>query len=215
MASPHVAGAAAVLFGAGAGSAEEVEHYLKSYADSASDSKRFGAGKLNLAASVRGLIFWRNGILSLSGGLCGLAFGLLAGRGSIGRWVTTLLSAMVAGGIFFLPLLPVPPSAWVELLSKPLLQWPGNFWMGFPLWQSCLIPLVSALLLSPSRRLGVLALALCAGIGSYQIYGAVLGGDLWWLPFGMDQTWLMINGSLSLLFGLAAAGMQRMILGAK
>ena len=115
------------------------------------------------------------------------------------------------GGLFFLPLLPLPPSRGLELLSAPLLAWPGPFWSGFPLWQSCLVPLGVGFVLGPSRFLGPLALGLCGGVGAHLLYGAATGGtDLWWMPGGLDRAWLTVNGTLCLLGGMAVAGMQKM-----
>ena len=110
-----------------------------------------------------------------------------------------------------LPLLPLPPGGWLSLLSRPFLQWPGPFWTGFPLWQSVLPPLVVGVLLAPSRFLGPVALGFVAGVSGYLLYGAATGTtDLWWMPLGFDRTWLATNGTLSLLVGMAVAGMVKL-----
>lgn len=211
MATPHVAGAAAVLIGAGAQSADEVERYLKTTADGRDDPLKFGAGRLDLGGAVRALLYAKQGLLFAVGGLLTLGLGLLGGLPARVRMVSLLFGATIAGGLFFLPLLPLPPSTWLGLVGRPFLAWPGPFWSGFPLWQSCLLPLGLSVLLGPSRFLGPLALGLCGGIGGYLLFGAATGStDLWWMPLGLDRTWLTINGTLCLLAGMAVAGMQKM-----
>lgn len=210
MASPHVAGAAAVLLGAGARSAGEVEALLETTADTRADTERYGAGRLDVAAAVRKLLVRQQGLLFLTGGTVGLALAALGGLRGLARVVAGLGAAVIAGGAFFLALLPLPPSTWLALLSRPWMTWPPGWLAGFPLWQSALVPLVVAVLFGPTRTLGPLAAALCAGVGSYLLYGA-LGGStgLWWMPLGWGSTWLTLNGTASLLLGMAVAGMQR------
>ncbi|MDP2316737.1 MAG: S8 family peptidase [Pseudomonadota bacterium] len=211
MASPHVAGAAAVLFGAGAQSADEVERILKQTADGREDPLKFGAGRLDIGAAVRKLLIVKQGLLFAVGGLLTLGLGLLGGLPGRVRMVSLLFGATVAGGLFLLPLLPLPPSTWLGLLGRPFLTWPGPFWSGFPLWQSCLLPLGFAFLLGPSKSIGPLILGFCGGIAGYLLYGAATSAtDLWWMPLGFDKTWLTLNGSACLLAGMAVAGMQKM-----
>lgn len=211
MASPHVAGAAAVLIGAGAQSADEVERFLKTSADGREDPLKFGAGRLDLGAAVRKLLFVKQGVLFAIGATMAFSLAWLGALTGRARAAALWTGAIVAGGLFVLPLLPLPPSTWLRILSKPLLAWPGPFWSGFPLWQSCAIPLVASLVLGPSLLVGPVAMGLCAGIGGYLLYGAATGGtDLWWMPFGFDRTWLALNGTVCLLAGMAVAGMQKM-----
>ncbi|MFZ5480554.1 MAG: S8 family serine peptidase [Myxococcota bacterium] len=209
MASPHVAGAAAVLIGAGAQSADEVERFLKTSADGREDPLKFGAGRLDLGAAVRKLLFVKQGVLFAIGATMAFSLAWLGALTGRARAAALWTGAIVAGGLFVLPLLPL--STWLRILSKPLLAWPGPFWSGFPLWQSCAIPLVASLVLGPSLLVGPVAMGLCAGIGGYLLYGAATGGtDLWWMPFGFDRTWLALNGTVCLLAGMAVAGMQKM-----
>jgi len=211
MATPHVAGAAAILWGAGAESADEVEQYLKEGAVKRDDPLHFGAGRLDIAGAVQALLLARRGTLFASGAMVSLALCWLARLNGLGRWLTVGLGGIIAGGLFFLPLLPLPASTMTSLLSAPLLSWPGPFWSGFPLWQSCLLPLFLAPLLGASRRLGPLGMALAAGVGSYLIYGAATNNTgLWWMPFEYDRLWLLANGGISLLMGLAVAGVQKL-----
>jgi serine protease len=217
MATPHVAGAAAVLLGAGAGSADEVESLLFATADDRDDPLHYGAGRVDVAAAVRKLLLVHRGILFGVGAVVSLAFAMLGTLPGRARTVAVVTGGTVAGGLFLLPFLPLPPSRALELLAQPLLTWVGPFWSGFPGVQSCVLPLVVGVLLGPSRVLGPLVLGLVGGVAGFLLYGAATGAtDLWWMPLGFDRTWLMVNGTLTLVVGMAVAGMQKMRrLGAK
>jgi len=210
MATPHVAGAAAVLLGAGA-SPDEAERLLLGTADDRDDPLRYGAGRVDLAAAGRSLLLHQRGLLAGIGAALALALTVLAGLSGPARVVSLVSAAVVAGGVLFLPLLPLPPGGWLSLLARPFLQWPGPFWSGFPLWQSVLLPLVVGVLFAPSRLAGPLALGFVSGVAGYLLYGAASGTtDLWWMPLGFDRTWLATNGTLTLLVGMAVAGMVKM-----
>lgn len=210
MATPHVAGAAAVLWGAGATSAGEVEATLRGAARSARDAERYGSGELDVAASVRRLVLEHRGLRFASAALVGLGLAWMGGLGRLARLIVPLVSGLVAGGVFFLPLVPLPPSRLTELAAEPLFAWAGPTWAGFPLWQSALVPVAAVALLGPSRLLGPLAVGLAAGMGTAMLHGAVVGGDLWWMPLGLDRAWLALNGTLAILFGMAGAGMLKL-----
>lgn len=212
MASPHVAAAAAVLWGAGAQSADEVERYLFRGTQDRGDALKFGKGRLDVGASVRALLFARQGVLFLSGAGVTMALCWLAGLRGFGRMITVGFGGTVAGGLFLLPMLPMAPQGWATLLARPLMTWPGSFWAGCPLWQSFIWPVAIALLLGPSQRIGPLAMALCAGTGSWLLYGAAAGDTgLWWLPWDYDRIWLSGNGTLALLGALGVAGLQKLM----
>ena len=211
MATPHVAGAAAVLFGAGAGSADEVERILKLSAVPMGDEKKFGAGRLDVGAAVARLFLERGGMLAVAGGLVSLALAVLGGLHGVGRVATVALGATFAGGLFFLPFLPLEPSATLSLLARPVMAWPPGSWAGFPLWQACFWPLGAAILLGGSRLLGPVMMALCAGTGAWLLHGASTGStEIWWMPLDYDRLWLLVHGSLCLVGGLGVAGMQKM-----
>lgn len=210
MASPHVAGAAAVLLGAGAGGADEVEALLRLGARAGGDPERFGSGELDLAAAARRLVLGNRGLRFGSAGLVGLALAWMGAFGRVARAVTPLVAGAVAGGLFFLPLLPLPPNAVLEPFAEPLAAWPGPRWSGCPLWQSALLPLLAVGLLGPHRLFGPVAVGLAGGFGAGMLHGAATGGDLWWMPLGLDRAWLALNGTLAILLGIAGAGMVKL-----
>jgi len=216
MASPHVAGAAAVLLAAGAGTPAEVRELLY---DSARDlgepgtDERFGHGRLDLAAAVRRLYLHQRGILALLG--LGLGFGVALVGGMRKRGRVALTAAVAAGGLFVLPMLPLAPATWIEVLSRPFLLWPGAVLSPHlaenPLWISALVPAVLTFVFGPTRSLGWLAAGLSAGIGAHLLHGAITGSlSPTWLAGGFGTAWLATNGVLSVLLALAVAGLDRM-----
>jgi serine protease len=206
MAAPHVSAAAAVLLGAGARSAEDAERLLFATADHRDDRLRFGAGALDLGAAVRRLALARNGLQFLVGAVIAGALAAMAGR-KVG--FAAVVGGLIAGGLFFAPVLPLPPSRVLEVVARPLLDAVGPAWAGFPLWRSAALPALAVVLAGGSRLLAPLVLGLCGGIAADLLGGASLGADLWWLPFGLDRAWLSVNGTVALVAGLAAAGMAR------
>ena len=214
MASPHVAGAAAVLLGAGL-SPEGAEDLLRRSAldlGAPGVDPHFGAGRIDLDRAARIWLLQRGGWGAAAGLLLG---GLVAalGRGKVGR--LALFSAIVAGGLFFLPLLPLPPSPWVAALSRPLLDLPGAFggqdWARLSLWRSGLGVLALTFVLGPTRSLGPWVGALAAGVA------ARLWVDAWWggvavsfLPAALVPAWGALHGALAAFCALAVAGAQKM-----
>ena len=216
MASPHVAGAAAVLLGAGVGTPDRVRDLLLSSTTDLGEpgfDERTGHGLLNLGAAVRRLQLRVFGPLFLVGGLVSLLMAGLAKRSKGDAIAAACTGAFVAGGLFFLPLLPLDPSMAGSLLSRGLVHWPGALlgpsWTHFPLWASAALPILAAVLLGPGR-LWPLAVGLGAGLGAALIHAAVGGQiDPWWLSGGWATGWLAVNGALALLAALAVAGLQR------
>ncbi len=216
MATPHVAGAAAVLLSAGAGSPAEVRDALYASATDLGEpgmDTRFGHGRLDVAAAVRHLLLHQRGPLFAAGALVGLS---LATIGAMRRKKAVgLVAAATAGGLFFLPLLPLPPSAWLDLLARPLLLWPGAAFSpaltANPLWLSALLPAVLTFVLGPTRTLGWLAAGVTAGIGTHLAFGAVTGAlSPAFLPGLTGQAWLIGNALLCAAFVVAIAGVEKL-----
>jgi serine protease len=212
MATPHVAGSVAVMLGAGAGpkSVERLIGAAQDRGDQGYDTK-YGHGRLDLAAAVVDLQVQQNGLLFALGGLLGLG---LTWLGAIPQRKTVVLAAAItAGGLFFLPLLPVRPFLLVQLLGRPLLDWPALVSVGLaatPIWLSALLPAVLTFVLGPTRTLGPLALGIVAGIGVHLGYGAATGSfDPRWLPGGLATGWLWGNAALCGLCALLILGVQK------
>ena len=127
----------------------------------------------------------------------------------------TLAAAVAAGGIFFVPLLPLAPSLAIDLFGRPLLLWPdvllGIGWSRSPLVLSAALPGVATFFLGPSRRLGPWVAGLSTGIGAHLLFGAVTGSlTTAWLPGQAGVLWLLANGILSAGCAIIALGVQRM-----
>ena len=194
---------------------EEAERRVLESADSADDPLRFGAGRLNLAAAVRSFAFAKQGLLFGVGAAMALAVSMLARLRGWTRIATIGTAAIAAGGLFFWPVLPLPPSSLGTLLSRPFQEWPtftlfNVRLVGFPLWQSAIVPAFAVLFLSPSRHIGPLAVGLALGVGTYLLYGAATADIPLWLPMVWGRTWLTENGTIALLAGLAGSGMLNM-----
>jgi serine protease len=220
MATPHVAGAAAILWHPAGGDADVVAAALT---DGAKDlgapgfDTEYGHGRLDIGAALRALGFKHNGLLFGLGGLTALILAGLGGGTRRGRraLVMTAAGAISAGGLFFLPMLPIAPSRWTALLSRPLLQWPGallpDVLASNPLVLSALVPVVLTFMLGPTRTLGPVVAGLCAGVGAHMTFAAIMGGlEVWPLPGWAGSAWLGLNGAAALLCAVAVVGVSRM-----
>jgi len=219
MATPHVAGAAAVVWSATGGGADHVKKVL---ADASVDlgapgrDPVFGYGRLDLKRAARRVAIHERG---LAFGLVGFLGFFLAARFGPRRFgvraVTAAVAALTAGGVFFLPLLGGAPSAAVQLVSRPLLLWAGPLlgagWARHPVVLSALLPLLLTFVFGPSRRLGPLAAGVSAGIGGHLLLGAATGSLApSWLGGALGVGWLVANGAVCLMAAVAALGVQRM-----
>lgn len=224
MATPHVAGAAALLFAAGAGSPDEVERALFEGADHARSgdwNDRYGHGLLNVAGSLQALGRapggpWWNKLVMLA-----FAFALwLLTRISLPRSVRRALRpglgtlgalALAALGFFFLPWLGLGQVRGLAVLVRPIPEW-GNAVFGGaaanPLFFSALLPLLLSMVgyRSPPLR-GILA-GLAVGFAAVLLARAFSGSAaVALLPPGLASIlWLAVN-AVFLLF-LARAAMK-------
>jgi len=217
MATPHVAGAAAVLIGMGLDADSTMDVLFASAEDLGGEGfdEVYGHGRLDVGAAVRRVLVRQNGLKFALGGLMAIALVMLSRfRGSQSIPMVGA-AALTAGGLFFLPLLPIPPNAVVEVISRDLLSMPavvvGADWVHFPLWASALFPAVLAFLLGPNKRLGPIVAGVCVGFGASLLYGAAAGTlDVWWLGLGLDKAWLSINGTICLLAAMAVVGLHKL-----
>ncbi len=217
MATPHVAGAAAVVWGATAGGADHVKNVLMQSSVDLGEPGHdpiFGHGRLDVAAAAQHVALReRGGAFAMAGVLAFLLTGMFGP--AVGRKRTTLTAALTAGGVFFLPLLPLPPSGLVDLLGRPLLLWAdsllGMGWSRHPLMLSAAMPLLLTFVLGPSKWLGPLVAGLSAGVGAHLLVGAFTGSlATTWLPGGLGTGWLVANGLAAMGLAVVTLGVQRL-----
>ncbi len=219
MASPHVAGVAALLMGSGVTDPNAVKRILENTARKpaqykGSKSKRdehYGAGIIDAAAAVREAQAGRGA--KQFGVTAGLGLLLLLGLGRRMRlgllgWTS---AAAVGGGLFFLPGLVCHGGGFggevAGLLSTGLPAVSGAFLhAGNPLVYSAGLPLVLTMLLYGHRRLRGILAGLCLGQGAvlaYTLFGS--GTVLSYLPSSLAAVWLAVNALCCLLLAALVA----------
>lgn len=213
MASPHVAGVAALVVGTGVTDPDAVEKILKETAREPKSGRkdnqnRYGAGiidaqaavtkaqtttgvaELGIALALAGAILWR---LRRAGRL---AHGLGAGG----------LATMILGssGLFFLPLLGLG-TGWFFIHGLP--SWDLAFGAsahGNPIAFSAALPIVAALLFYGRKSLRGVIAGLSIGVAAHLFLRAgVRTMDVQWVPNALDAAWLGVNAFLSAAVGWA------------
>lgn len=210
MASPHVAGAAALLVGMGVTDPDAVEQVLTENArvvDPSEGGKRlYGAGILDAAGAVRAVAF-KQALLRL--GLVAL-FTMLVGIWartktkdakalSLGFLVTALATG--PGLLFFAPLLLSRANLPIDLLARPLADL--DFFVGASLHRllplaNALIPFALMIVTFQSKKLRPLVAGVGVGTAAYLGSIAVLGQTF--SPFGSVAlvAWCAVNAVASL-----------------
>ena len=217
MATPHVAGAAAIVHASTAGGPGYIGRVLTETALDLGEPGRdlvYGHGRLDLDAAVRRVVLQeRGGLFATAGILAALLAGGFGPRRGRRRVVVT--AALVAGGVFFLPLLPIPPTGIAELLSRPLLMWAdvilGTGWSRSMLVLSAALPVGLTFVLGPTRTLGPWVAGLSSGIGTHLLVGGLTGClSVAALPGPLSAGWLILNGMGALVCAVATLGVQRL-----
>lgn len=213
MAAPHVAGAAALLVGAGVTDPRQVEALLQRAALRQSGAERddhLGHGILDAnAALTRARLSRGLGALLIALALAALLLGRLRGQDALtpgaGRapllWVALVLAS---SGLFFLPWIVRLPYPLAGLLSEPIASWGlvllGPGWHLTPLLGSAVLPLASGILLAGSRRGAGAAAGLALGFAGFLLWSAFAGqADVLWIPGRLlDRIWLFGHGAACL-----------------
>ncbi|MFT4627511.1 MAG: serine protease [Myxococcota bacterium] len=213
MATPHVAGAAAVLLSEGLPPAA-VERLLLDTARGATWNERYGYGTLDLGAALGRTEVNHSMYRFLLGGLVALLVTQLAGTRAGFGLASGGVAALAAGGLFFLTVFPLPEALLLQIAIRPVLEWPGVLlgpgWMHFPLWLSAALPLAVGFTLGAFRPTRAVATGLACGIAAHLFHGAATGTlEPWWLPATAATVWLGANASLAMVVGMGLAGAQR------
>jgi serine protease len=219
MASPHVAGVAALLVGAGVTRPEAVEALLLETARRPKTvnagkgrvNDHYGAGIVDAHAALKKAKLGR-GASSLG---LGAALGLvgvlgLARRGRLGGRVGAGFGAALlvgASGLFFLPGLVSVPDG-LSFLTVGATDWvPAltGLGTGNPLLLSAALPLGALALLYGLGRLRPALAGLAFGVAGALAFGAVAHlVDVRFVPDAFDRLWLAANAALAYVLGVAA-----------
>ena len=219
MASPHVAGVAALIVSQGVTDPDQVEKILKETArlpagkaDRHGDfTLRYGAGIVDAAAAVRKAQTNQGATaLVMATGLAGMVLLRLRRRQRLGRFGAGGLLGLVIGasGLFLLPLLGLGGLPGMALLGRGFPAWDGVLLgaahHGNLLFYSALVPLGAALLLFGVGRIRGLLAGFALGVGGHLLAHAIGGGlDVRWMV--ADPLWLAANGLIAALLGYALA----------
>lgn len=214
MATPHVAGAAAVLLSTGM-DPDRVEQTLLTTARGQGWDPKVGHGALDLSSALVGSRTGNGGLLFLLGGVLALLIGRLAEARPAWLAASAATAAATAGGLFFLAWLPLPGHWALSLIGTGFLEWPALFglpaWVHFPLWTSAIVPVLVGLILGAPRPTRPLAMGFATGIGAHLFYGAATGAlDPWWLGDSLGALWLVVNATACVLVALALAGTEKL-----
>jgi serine protease len=216
MASPHVAGTAALLVSLGVTDPDAVERLLAKSARSAGRKAHFGAGILHAAKAVEraALEHALARILALAA-LIFFVFRSARRRGSaVSPWrASFLIPAFLAGPglLFFAPFLLPRHHAPIDLLARPLGDWDlliSASWHGFLPFANVLLPFVLVSLLLSVRRLVPALAGLCLGTAAYLASVIVLGNVASPLGSVAFTAWCAANA-------LACAWLGRLVLTAQ
>jgi serine protease len=201
MASPHVAGVAALVMSQGVTDPDAVEKILKETAREPTSGRkdnqnRYGAGIVDAAAAVKKAQVNYGGYeLGAALGLAGLMLLRLRrlGRLAIGLGAGGLGALVVgASGLFFLPQLVHLPAA--SILAHGFPAWEpaalGSF--GSWLFHSALAPVAAMVTLYGSTRGRRLAAGFALGVGAHLAFVAIAG------TVALPALWLALNALASL-----------------
>ena len=195
MATPHVAGAAALLVSLGVSSPDAIEARLESSArvvdDSESGKRLYGSGILDAAAAVRAVTF-EHALVRL-GLLLGLSFAVgMAARKRNAQSTSPfnplyMLGGLVAGPglLFFAPLVLSRVHFGIDLAARPLADL--DLYVGASLHKmlplaNVLVPVALSALTFHSKRLRPFVAGIAVGTAAYLGSVAVLGESQG--PFG-------------------------------
>lgn len=212
MASPHVAGVAALVVSRGITNPDEVEQILKRTAkhpNSVEWDKEYGAGVVDALAAVdasaESYAPERAGLAGLLGllGLTSLgAAGLATRRARVAAGVSMIAGAgLAAGALGCAPLAYSLAGATGSVAA-----------FGSPLVLSALVPVLLTLLLLGVRPLRSLLVGLNLGYAAMLLHGAIVLPTLVsGLPGGpgVDRLWLAANAVLALALARRTARVQR------
>ena len=218
MASPHVAGVAALIIGSGVTDPDAVEKVLKEtarkpkgksdFTPTKGPENRYGAGIVDASAAARKAQTEGGGeALVLGAGLAALVLAGLRRRAllAVGLGAGGVVALIAAtGGLFFLPQLGLGDVPGVAFVAHGLPEVGqavfGATAQGNPLLYSALVPLALVVLLYGRARfrgaLAGLALGWAGTLLSHAVFRTV---DVRFVPDALDGVWLAANAAVLLV----------------
>ena len=220
MASPHVAGVAALLYEWGITNPDRVEQILENSAEDPEEeelngrnlAEKYGAGILNASESVKNGIFKvRYRAMFLAFLLSLIFFYLVRGKDSIlsasAQKIGFFLgsSLLFASGLWFLPFV-VPTfgsgiaASIVKFLSTSVTQW-DFLAVGIhtPVLSSALLPIISVALFHGHKTLKYVSAGLGVAVAaSLLVAGFMPFYTLAWIPGVWASVWMVVNALVSL-----------------
>ena len=233
MASPHVAGVAALLVSTGMKDPKQIRETLLKTAAKKADRVKYGAGILNAAAAVRSakgltdeplaasaptislprlkesLLYFLGGI-----GFAILYFKLLQrgdGYGKLFSFLFSLAMFIASSGVFFVEYLPLSflPSTLVQVVSSPFANLDRAL-LGYgaaaihPLFHSALIPFVLVIALLANKWGRIFAIGFALGMASHLFIDAFFSfANVTYLPGGFFLDKAWLILNSLFCFGLA------------
>jgi serine protease len=220
MASPHAAGVAALIMGAGVKKPDAVEEILLGTARKPKATKQtgprvddhYGAGIVDASAALKKTRDGRGaGEVGLAGAFALLGIMVMRRKGAaIERLGPGFVAALVAGssGLFFLPGL--LPQSWTHAhavgtaLSGGATDVLAGALGANPLVYSAVIPLGLTVLLYGARKLRPALAGLGFGVAGALLFAAVSGTvDVSWVPDVLDPLWLAVHAGVAGLLATA------------
>ena len=212
MATPHVAGVAALIHAAGVRDPDTIEQVLLRSAKKKDDTRKYGAGLLQASDA---LALAERGLGGLRGGLA-LGFGALLLLGlrrrnqlGTGRAAALGVAFAVAGGLALLPLHGVPGAgAGLAEIAEGL---PTSLAEGLPAWAapvllSTLIPLGLAALFLGFRRMTPVVVGTAIAFAAWLTLEALVPTTtIGLLPDALVGPWLLANAVIAALIARFAA----------
>ncbi len=217
MASPHIAGVAALIVGAGVTDPDAVEAIMKDTArkpkhkqdfePTKGPENRYGAGVVDAAAAVKKAQTKEGGLsLGFGAALAGLVIvglrrkAVLAGFGAAGLGFGGVASLVIAAsGLFFLPQLGLGDHLSLATHGLPEAGQAlfGAAAQGNPLLFSALVPLALIALGYGNPKLrGILAGLTLGWAGNLAAHAVFRSVDIRFIPDSLDAMWLLANAAL-------------------
>jgi serine protease len=212
MASPHVAGVAALIHASGVRDPDTIEGILIRSAKDKKDRRRYAAGLVQaddaLALAAGGLGNARGGLAAGLGLL--LLFGLRRRNAlNVGMWPVLGVAVVVAGGLAFVPWHWVPglggAAAFFARGVPTVLADAGGAYFA-PLLLTALVPVALASVLLSVRRAAPVVVGTCIAFAAWLGLEAVIPtAEIALLPAWAAGPWLLANAAVACVIARLAA----------